>query len=258
MYFVSHSSSDTSSFSPRSSVIGACVCPLISPGRISFPCACILRVAEYFVSISARWPIAEMVSPFTAIAPSSMILLPPSIVTIVPPVTIKSARSFVCAAAGKAAAQMSASASIALRFKAKPSLCNGFIALSGICPRHTSFCAGILVGLVSRTSTGPLAPRDSHSLDVGREIELCKSLARRKRALFVSQRNNRIHARRLACGQPARKQRHRGQQQRGHCKHQRVAGLHAKQERFNQPPDSICCRQTENDPPQRHSPGFRH
>src|SRR5712692_3735464 len=94
MYFVSHSSSVTSSFSPRSRVIGACVCPLISPGRISFPCAWIRRGAVYFASISARLPTATIASPFTAMAPSSMIRLSPSIVTIVPPAAIKSARSF--------------------------------------------------------------------------------------------------------------------------------------------------------------------
>src|SRR5713226_261271 len=94
IYFVSHSSSVTSSFSPRSRVIGACVCPLISPGRISFPCAWIRRAAVYRASISARLPTATIASPFTAMAPSSMIRLSPSIVTTVPPAAIKSARSF--------------------------------------------------------------------------------------------------------------------------------------------------------------------
>src|SRR6266403_506743 len=98
-YFRNHSSSVTSSRSPRKSVIGTCVCPLMNPGSTNFPLALMVCGAAYLLSISARGPKATMASPFTAMAPSSRMRRPPSIVTMVPPLTSRSTFSFFAACA---------------------------------------------------------------------------------------------------------------------------------------------------------------
>src|SRR5712664_3172669 len=99
MYFRNHSSSVTSSCSPRKRVIGTCVCPLMNPGSTNFPLALMVCGAAYLLSISARGPSARIASPFTAMAPYSRMRRFPSIVTTVPPLTSRSTFSFfaVCA-----------------------------------------------------------------------------------------------------------------------------------------------------------------
>src|SRR5882724_11342455 len=99
MYFRNHSSSVTSSCSPRKRVIGTCVCPLMNPGSTNFPLALMVCGAAYLLSISARGPSARIASPFTTTAPSSRMRRCPSIVTMVPPLTSRSTFSFfaVCA-----------------------------------------------------------------------------------------------------------------------------------------------------------------
>src|SRR6266849_5518501 len=153
MNFVSHSSSVTSSFKPRSKVIGTCVWPLMNPGRISLP-----RASIFFLMLSlfgahgspAPEPerIATISSPRTARKPSSRMRRPASIVTMVPPVINKSTDTAsldgVCACAEatmqRTNAQKSARPEIALYFAPAVSIF-GFPLLidwrsQNVCIRH--------------------------------------------------------------------------------------------------------------------------
>ena len=87
----SHSSSVTSSFSPRISTIGMCVWPLMRPGRISFPRASISLDALIPEVLFVSEPIATISSPLTARKPFSITWRSASMVTIVAPVTSRSA-----------------------------------------------------------------------------------------------------------------------------------------------------------------------
>src|ERR1017187_9364268 len=96
MYLYSQSFSVTSSCSPRNKVIGTCVCPLMNPGSTSRPRASMVCAPLYRPSTSARGPTATIASPFTATLPSRRIFRAPSIVTTIPPLTMRSTSCFVC------------------------------------------------------------------------------------------------------------------------------------------------------------------
>ncbi len=79
-YPMSHTSRRRSSASPRSSVIGTCVCALIKPGMTTRPRQSIVSFATH---VSASGPTAVMVSPVMATPLDAWMVNSPSSVSTV-------------------------------------------------------------------------------------------------------------------------------------------------------------------------------